>query len=91
MTITVITICWNSAGTLRRCMDSLLRQRRLPNEYILVDGGSSDGTLGFRAEEAQAAFAAAGIAFKGWAQKGARAKRAYHRRGIKALPRRLAR
>jgi len=67
MTITVITICWNSGGTLRRCMDSLLRQRRLPNEYILVDGGSSDGTLAL-AEEARAAFAAAGIAFKVLAQ-----------------------
>lgn len=63
MTITVITICWNSAATLRRCMDSLLRQRRLPNEYILVDGGSKDGTLAL-AEEARAAFAAAGIAYK---------------------------
>lgn len=68
MTITVITICWNSAGTLRRCMDSLLQQRRLPNEYILVDGGSSDGTLAL-AEEARAAFAATGISFKVLAQE----------------------
>ncbi|NMA47845.1 MAG: glycosyltransferase [Lentisphaerae bacterium] len=68
MKITVITICWNSAATLRRCMDSLLQQRRLPNEYILVDGGSSDGTLTM-AEEARAAFAASGINFKILAQE----------------------
>ncbi len=63
MTITVITICLNSVGTLRRCIDSLLQQCRLPDEYILVDGGSSDGTLAL-AEEAREAFAAAGIIFK---------------------------
>jgi glycosyltransferase involved in cell wall biosynthesis len=68
MTITVISICWNSVGTLRRCMDSLLQQRRLPNEYIVVDGGSSDGSLEL-AEEARPAFAAAGIVYKVLAQE----------------------
>jgi len=44
MRITVITICWNSERTLERTVRSLLAQTRRPDEYILVDGGSTDGT-----------------------------------------------
>ena len=45
MTFTLITICLNSAGTVERCVDSVLAQTRLPDEYLFVDGGSTDGTL----------------------------------------------
>ncbi len=42
---TIITICWNSAKRIERCVESVLAQERLPEEYIFVDGGSTDGTL----------------------------------------------
>ncbi|MBQ7649354.1 MAG: glycosyltransferase, partial [Victivallales bacterium] len=45
MDTTVITICWNSARRIERCVESVLAQEQLPSEYIFVDGGSTDGTL----------------------------------------------
>jgi hypothetical protein len=45
MTITVITICRNSARTLQRTIDSILRQQFKPQQYLFVDGSSTDGTL----------------------------------------------
>ncbi len=44
-TLTLVTICYNSARTIQRTVDSVLRQRRLPQQYLFVDGGSTDGTL----------------------------------------------
>ena len=44
ITYSVITACWNSARTITRCIDSVLRQTVLPKEYFFVDGGSSDNT-----------------------------------------------
>ena len=50
MRISVITVCYNAASTLKDAMDSVLGQ--VPDaetpfelEYIVVDGGSTDGTL----------------------------------------------
>ena len=43
--ITVITICFNSKNTIKRTFDSVLSQKYLPKEYIVVDGGSEDGTV----------------------------------------------
>lgn len=43
--VTVITICLNSEKTIRRTIESVLRQTYPSVEYIVVDGGSSDGTL----------------------------------------------
>ncbi|MDD3953083.1 MAG: glycosyltransferase [Lentisphaeria bacterium] len=45
MTITVITICRNSAQTLQRTIDSILLQQLKPQQYLLVDGASTDNTL----------------------------------------------
>ena len=45
MKISLITVCYNSAGTLRTAMDSVLSQRGVDVEYIVVDGGSDDGTV----------------------------------------------
>lgn len=45
MSLTLITICWNSGNFLRRCVESVLRQQCRPDEYIFVDGGSTDATL----------------------------------------------
>ena len=45
MKICLITICWNSERTLSRTLHSVMEQTRRPDEYIFVDGGSTDKTL----------------------------------------------
>ena len=45
MKITLITACYNSAETIRTAIDSVLSQKGVDIEYIVVDGGSKDGTL----------------------------------------------
>jgi glycosyltransferase involved in cell wall biosynthesis len=43
--ITVITPCMNSAATLQETLESVRSQKYPRLEHIVVDGGSSDGTL----------------------------------------------
>ncbi len=43
--LSIITPCWNSARTLERTLRSVLDQGYGNLEYILVDGGSQDGTV----------------------------------------------
>ena len=45
MKISLITACYNSAGTIRTAIESVLAQHGVDIEYIVVDGGSTDGTL----------------------------------------------
>ena len=45
MKISLITACYNSAGTIRTSMESVFAQRGVDVEYIVVDGGSTDGTV----------------------------------------------
>lgn len=45
MKITLITACYNSAETIRTAIESVLSQKGVDIEYIVVDGGSKDGTL----------------------------------------------
>ena len=45
MKITLITACYNSAGTIRTAIESVLEQKGVDVEYIVVDGGSKDGTV----------------------------------------------
>ena len=45
MKISLITICWNSERTLSRTLNSVLEQTRRPDEYLFIDGGSTDRTL----------------------------------------------
>ena len=45
MKITLITACYNSAGTIRTAIESVLSQRGVDVEYIVIDGGSTDGTV----------------------------------------------
>ena len=40
----VITVCLNAAGTIKQSLESVLSQTLPPAEYIVVDGGSTDGT-----------------------------------------------
>lgn len=44
MKISVITVCYNSAKTLERCLRSVSEQDYHHVEHVVVDGGSSDGS-----------------------------------------------
>ena len=43
--VSVITTTYNDAGNLERIMDQVARQDYENLEYIIVDGGSTDGTM----------------------------------------------
>lgn len=43
--VTIVTVCFNSVGTLRQCMESVFNQTYENIEYIVIDGQSTDGTL----------------------------------------------
>jgi len=45
MNVSVITVCLNSAGTIENTINSVLVQDYRDIEYIVIDGGSTDGTL----------------------------------------------
>lgn len=42
--ISIITVCLNSKATIERTIQSVLAQKQDVVEYIIIDGGSSDGT-----------------------------------------------
>lgn len=44
MKISIITVCFNSAATLEETIRSVVNQDYADVEYIVVDGGSTDGT-----------------------------------------------
>ncbi|RFZ95307.1 glycosyltransferase [Mucilaginibacter conchicola] len=43
--ISVITVCYNAVTTIERCIKSVVSQQYPNVEYIIIDGGSADGTL----------------------------------------------
>ena len=43
--VSVLVPCWNSAGSIERALDSVLEERGIPLECVVVDDGSTDGTL----------------------------------------------
>ena len=45
MNITIVTVCKNAKGIIEHTIESVLKQRDVSFEYLLVDGLSSDGTL----------------------------------------------
>ena len=63
MKISLITACFNGAGTLRTALESVLAQRGVDLEYIVIDGGSTDGTAGLL-KEFEPRFASAGKDFR---------------------------
>jgi len=55
--ITVVTPCYNAAGFLDACIRSVLDQAYDDLEYIVIDGGSTDGSVGvIRAYEPRLAY-----------------------------------
>jgi glycosyltransferase involved in cell wall biosynthesis len=42
--VSIITSTYNAAATLEKCLDSILSQSRTDWEYLVIDGGSTDGT-----------------------------------------------
>lgn len=45
MRISIITVCYNSAATIEDTIQSVINQTHPDKEYIIIDGGSKDGTL----------------------------------------------
>ena len=44
MKVSILTVVYNGAATIRHCIDSVLAQDYPDIEYIIVDGNSKDGT-----------------------------------------------
>ena len=42
--ITIITVSFNSASTIEKTIKSVIEQDYLNKEYVIIDGGSADGT-----------------------------------------------
>ncbi len=45
MKVTIVTVCYNAAKTIADCVASVQAQQGVDIEHIIIDGGSSDGTL----------------------------------------------
>lgn len=50
MRVSVITVCYNSAATIRAALESVRVQTHPAIDYVVIDGGSTDGTLEALAE-----------------------------------------
>ena len=44
-TICIVTVCKNSISSIAATMNSVISQSEPPDQYIVIDGASTDGTL----------------------------------------------
>ena len=63
MTVTIITICFNSEAVIKKTIESVLNQTYTDIEYIIIDGASKDKTVEI-AESYKGTFAEKGIDYK---------------------------
>ncbi len=61
--ISVITVSFNSARTIKTTLESVLHQTYLPKEYLIIDGASKDDTVAI-AESYREAFEQAGVCYR---------------------------
>ena len=45
MRVSIITVCYNRVETIERAIRSVSKQGYEDMEYIIIDGGSTDGTV----------------------------------------------
>ena len=45
MKISVLTVCWNSVSTIQHTIESFIDQKYPNKEMLIIDGGSTDGTV----------------------------------------------
>lgn len=60
--LSIITVCFKAKEDVLKTMDNILAQSQKPSEYLVVDGGSEDGTYELL-QQYEERFAGAGIAF----------------------------
>jgi len=45
LTVSIVTVCWNCEDVIEGTIQSVLNQSYEPIEYVVIDGGSTDGTI----------------------------------------------
>ncbi|MBR6255779.1 MAG: glycosyltransferase [Lachnospiraceae bacterium] len=61
--LTIVTVTFNAEKSLKRTIRSVLKQTYTDYEYLIIDGGSTDGTIGI-IERCRQLFEKKGITFK---------------------------